>query len=61
MDTGATIDGSWNSRGWTAAISVKLGKVVDVVSKVVHETSAQKWEKKGNIGKFCGASSWNGI
>ena len=36
-DTGATFDGSWSSRGWSArdgivaAISVETGKVVDVV------------------------------
>lgn len=54
VNAGASLDGSWSSRGWSArdgivaAISVETGKVVDVVYLSCSCSECSKMEKRNN-------------
>ena len=56
VDAGASLDGSWSSRGWSAhdgivaAVSVETGKVVDVVYLSTSCSECTKMEEKRNSG-----------
>ena len=58
INAGASLDGSWSSRGWTArdgmvaAISVESGKVVDVVYLSSSCNQCTKMEEKRNRGQI---------
>lgn len=58
VSAGASLDGSWSSRGWTsrdgivAAISVESGKVVDVVYLSGSCSQCTKMEERRNSGKI---------
>lgn len=60
MLRGTVVGGQHTAALWLQSQSNRV-KLWTFFIEVVHETSAQKWEKKGNIGKFQGASSWNDI